>query len=182
MHAVQSQLTIKKLSKGSIYWFTKDESGKYRLRQEGNLVASIWNDSKPVTKLSTLADPVEHTTVMRKQKDGRSIIITCHQAVKIYNQFMGGVDKGDQLRGYYKVRLKSIKIISTFLGFCSMCASQMHTYYHITMSTVTNQYLNHSKPSGWSFQLSLLALTSHRSVQEGQVALPQNYYHQHFLT
>ena len=34
------------------------------------------------------------------------------------------------LRRYYIVRLKSIKkYIST--GFCSMCASQMHTYYHL---------------------------------------------------
>ena len=52
--------------------------GEYRLRQEGNLVASIWKDSKPVTMLHTLADPVEHTTLMRKQKDGTSINITCH--------------------------------------------------------------------------------------------------------
>ena len=34
------------------------------------------------------------------------------------------------LREYYIVRLKSIKkYIST--GLCSMCASQMHTYYHL---------------------------------------------------
>ena len=59
--------------------------------------------------LSILADPVEHTTLMRKQKDGTSINITCHQAVQVYNQFMGGVDKGDQLREYYKVCLKSTK-------------------------------------------------------------------------
>ena len=127
--------------------------GEYRLRQQGNLAASIWKDSKPVTMLSTLADPVEHTTLMRKQKDGTSINITCHQAGKVYNQFMGGVDKGDQLRGgvdkgdqlrgYYKVRLKSIKSYSTFFGFCLMCASQMHTYYLDTMLTVNNHYLNH---------------------------------------
>ena len=76
--------------------------GEFGLRQEGNLVASVWKDSKPVTMLSTLADHVEHTTVMRKQKVGRSINITCHQAVKIYNQFMGGVDKSDQLGGITK--------------------------------------------------------------------------------
>ena len=75
-------------------------------------MASVWMESKLVTVLSTLADPVEHTTVMRKQKDGRSINISCHQAVKIYNQFMGGVDKGDQLNRFTVVRLRSARLMT----------------------------------------------------------------------
>ena len=59
-HEVQSELT-QKLQRINLLIQKKMSWGEYRLRQEENLLASIWKDSKPVTMLSTLADPVEHT-------------------------------------------------------------------------------------------------------------------------
>ena len=58
--------------------------------------------------LSTNQTP-EQVTVRRRQKDGRRIEVPCPLAIQTYNCFMGGVDKNDQLRGYYSVRTKSRK-------------------------------------------------------------------------
>ena len=58
--------------------------------------------------LSTNLSP-EEVTVRRTQKDGSSRDVPCPLAIKVYNRFMGGVDKNDQLRGYYSVRTKSRK-------------------------------------------------------------------------
>ena len=35
--------------------------------------------------------------------------MTCPEAVFRYNKYMGGVDKNNQMRGYYSVRTKSNK-------------------------------------------------------------------------
>ena len=83
--------------------------GQSSFRQSGDLSAMVWMDKKPVTLLSTLATPNEIVSVKRKKKDGSAVEVACPKAVKVYNEFMSGVDKGDQQRGYYKVRCKSRK-------------------------------------------------------------------------
>lgn len=83
--------------------------GEHRFRQDNNLVAVCWKDKKPVTMLSTLCSPDDIVTVDRRKKDGTIETVNCPLSIKLYNQYMGGVDKGDQLRGYYRVRLKSSK-------------------------------------------------------------------------
>ena len=83
--------------------------GDYRWRQDGNLVATVWQDSKPVVVLSTNSNPDDTTTVRRKQKDGSVCDVVCPSVIAAYNQYMGGVDMGDQYRGYYNVRTKSQK-------------------------------------------------------------------------
>ena len=85
------------------------ERGRYESCQRGNLVATVWKDKKDVKMLSTLCDPNSTQTVERKQKDGSKIRIPCPDAVVVYNKFMGGVDLGDQLRHYYRIRTKCVK-------------------------------------------------------------------------
>ena len=68
----------------------------------------LWQDTKTVSVLSTNQSPSEFT-VQRRQKDSTRIEVPCPLAIKIYNLFMGGVNKNDQLRGYYLVRTKSRK-------------------------------------------------------------------------
>ena len=49
---------------------------------------------------------------------------------------MGGVNRNDQLRDYYHVRLKSRKYYKYISGSCLICQSQMPTFLaSITPST-----------------------------------------------
>ena len=83
--------------------------GEHRYMQCNNLVATVWMDKRPVSTLSTLSPPDETQLVRRKEKDGTMINVSCPHSIVIYNKFMGGVDRGDQMRQYYCVRLKSYK-------------------------------------------------------------------------
>ena len=78
-------------------------------RQKGNLVATAWRDRKTVTLLSTNSNPLEFTVVQRKQKDGRILNGICPQALKLYSQYMDGVDRSDQIRRTYSARRKAAK-------------------------------------------------------------------------
>ena len=87
----------------------KCSRGEHVFRQCGNLVATAWKDNKVVNIASTLADPLDHTTVNRRQKDGTQLVVPSPLCIALYNEYMGGVDLGDQLRGSYHVRLKNRK-------------------------------------------------------------------------
>ena len=102
--------------------------GQSSFRQSGDLSAMVWMDKKPVTLLSTLATPNEIVSVKRKKKDGSAVEVACPKAVKVYNEFMSGVDKGDQQRGYYKVRCKSRK-------------NYKYIFYFIFDTCITNSYI-----------------------------------------
>ena len=66
----------------------------------------MWQDTKPVTVIATNAQTLPLDTVQRKLKTGHHKTFDCPEAISIYNRYMGGVDKNDQLRQYYHVRLK----------------------------------------------------------------------------
>ena len=100
-------------------------------RQSGNLVATAWKDNKVVNIVSTLADPSEHTTVDRQQKDGTQVAVSCPMCVALYNKYMGGVDLGDQLRGSYHVRLKNRK-------------NYKYVFWFLFDVAITNSYILHS--------------------------------------
>ena len=87
----------------------KFQRGGSVFRQCGKIVATAWKDNKVVNVASTLADPTELTTVKRRQKDGTRIDVECPLCVALYNEYMGGVDYSDQLRGSYHVRWKCMK-------------------------------------------------------------------------
>ena len=85
------------------------EKGQFLFRQSGNIVANVWMDKKIVSALSTMSDPDISHPVKRKQKDGTTLMVDCPSSIVAYNKYIGGVDRGDQLRSYYRVRLKSRK-------------------------------------------------------------------------
>ena len=84
--------------------------------QKGNVSASTWMDRKLVTIMSTTSQPTIGT-VLRRQKDGTRIPVPCPQSIIDYNMFMGGVDRGDQLRGYYRCRTKFRKFYKYIFYF-----------------------------------------------------------------
>ena len=106
--------------------------GDMEFRQDGNMVVTVWQDTKPVTIMSTQHDPDVTATVKRKKGDGSKVDVTCPQAVIDYNAHMGGVDLGDQYRKYYQGRMKSRKFYKYIFWFlfeiCILYSFVLHHY------------------------------------------------------
>ena len=120
------------------------ERGAHLFCQRGSLVASVWMDKKPVTMLSTLAQADATHTAQRRQRDGLRVSVQCPDAVVLYNQFMAGVDKGDQYRQYYRVRTKCIKnykYIFWFLFDVAITNSYILSTFTPTCAPVSHQRL-----------------------------------------
>ena len=114
--------------------------GDHVFRQCGNLVATVWKDSKPVTLMSTSCQPTATTTANRRQKDGSKLVVSCPECVSEYNRFMAGVDKGDQLRGYYVVRLKSMKYYRYIFWFLfDVCVTNTYVLMRYQPTTAVPQ-------------------------------------------
>ena len=77
--------------------------------------------------ISTNCQPSSCGTVNRKQPDGTSVEEPCPESIISYNKFMGGVDRGDQLHGYYRCRSKSRKFYKYIFSFSLMWQSPMLT-------------------------------------------------------
>ena len=107
------------------------ERGKHVSCQRGNLVATVWQDKKAVKVLSTMSDPVQSKSVEMRQ-------VPCPDAVVQYNKFMGGVDKGDQLRPYYCFRLKFGKNYKyTFWSLLDVAITNAHILSRFSPTTTT---------------------------------------------
>ena len=106
--------------------------GDIEFRQDGNMVATVWQDTKPVVMLSSRHDPNTTTTVRRKKGDGSVLHVTCPQVIVDYNAHMGGVDLGDQYRKY-QVRMKSHKFYKYIFWFlfeiCILNSYILYQYY-----------------------------------------------------
>ena len=65
----------------------------------------------------TNSDPQSVTSILRPQSDGSKEEVECPLALKSYNKYMGGVDRGDQLRKYYRCKAKSRKFYKYIFYF-----------------------------------------------------------------
>ena len=81
--------------------------------QADNISASAWLDNKVVTVMFAGFSPLATSTFLRKQKNGT---FPCPLAINSYNKFMGGVDRGDQLQGYYATKIRSRKYSNFLVG------------------------------------------------------------------
>ena len=91
--------------------------------------------------MATNCQPSDIGDVPRKLIDGSQIHIPCPQAIILYNCFMGGVDNGDQMRGYYECRKRSRKFYK-------------YIYHFLFDVTVTNCFILH-KHFGHGMKMSL---------------------------
>ena len=69
----------------------------------------MWRNKKLVYVMSTNSQPEGDSTVRRRNRDGTAQQVPCPPSVVAYNQHMGGVDRGDQLRQYYRGKGKTRK-------------------------------------------------------------------------
>ena len=92
-------------------WVKKGLSnrGDFEVVQYKNLTMYLWQDTKPVTVVSSNTNANDKTIVTHKQHDGSTIQIKCPQAIHNYNKLMGGVDLNDQIRNNYNYHMKSRK-------------------------------------------------------------------------
>ena len=93
------------------------QRGDSRILQNNGMTAILWRDNRVVTLLSTNTQPQNYSTVQRRQHDGTRRSVPCPEAMELYNKYMGGVDRNDQLRQYYHVRLKSRKFYRYIFWF-----------------------------------------------------------------
>ena len=92
--------------------------------------------------MSTNVQPNEQGTVHRMQRNATAIQITAPAAIILYNKWMGGVDKGDQLQQYYHLRLKSRKFYKYIFWYLVHVSIITHTYYKELQN---NSYIEHSQ-------------------------------------
>ena len=86
-----------------IFMLVGPNRGEYKYTQDSNL---LWQHTKTVSCVSTNQSP---EVSVRRRQDGRRVEVPCLLPIKIYNRYIGGVDKNDQICGYYSVRTKSRK-------------------------------------------------------------------------
>ena len=88
----------------------KEDRGFYDYSSNGPLLAAVWYDRRYVYFLSTLhVGESRGATVRRKNLDGSSTDVPCPPLLPDYQQYMRGVDRGDQLIGCYNVGRRSKK-------------------------------------------------------------------------
>ena len=86
------------------------------------------SDNRVVRVISTASDATSVISVQRTVKTGEKISVPCSQSIEDYNRFMGGVDRGDQLRGYYRCPTKVHKFY-------------MYIYFILKDICITNSYI-----------------------------------------
>ena len=73
------------------------------MRQVGTIVATFWNDKRPVSLMSTNASPEMGTAMCRTKEGPQQKEIP--MPVLYYNDYIAGVDWNDQLQTYAVVVL-----------------------------------------------------------------------------
>ena len=115
--------------------FSSTCRGDSQIVQKGGVVALLWRDNCVVTLLSTNAQPQQSDTVQRRESDGTRSSVPCPAAMALYNTYMGGVDRNDQLRGYYHVRLKCRKFYR-------------YIFWFLFEVSIANAHILHSRYTG----------------------------------
>ena len=124
---------VQLVAQNECHFYTKTQKfiicrGDSQTVQADKVSASAWMDHKVVMVMSTNCQPSDSGTVHRKQKDGSSVEVPCPASITSYNKFMGRVDRGDQLRGYYRCRSRSRKFYK-------------YIFYFLLDVAITNAYI-----------------------------------------
>ena len=99
------------------------------------MVITRWKDSK---KLQTVSTVMKHGTQVIQRRNGANIIdVTCPNDIVLYQQNMGGVDRGDQHRmigaGFSNVAHFKKWYKKAFLGIADFCLLQAFTAWNLSV-------------------------------------------------
>ena len=113
--------TVRKNKKGlpdTVKRKPKMVQGEYKEYQDENtnLVATVWNDSRPVRVLSTNARPDISYPIERRVRN-EVVHIDQPENIFMYNKYINVVDKHDQLRMKYNIGQFSVKAWKYLLWF-----------------------------------------------------------------
>ena len=106
--------------------------------QKGDVSACAWMDQKAIMVMFSNAQPSATASVLWRLKDHTRTPISCPEAVQLYNKYMGGVDREDQLHGYYACRTKSRKFYRYIFYFIFDVAITMPTFFRRTFALSTS--------------------------------------------
>lgn len=98
------------------------ERGRSKKFQHGNVTATVWQDNKPVPVVATNADLTITTEVHRKNKDGSRAVVQCPE---LYNRYMGGVNRNDQLLPC-SPKVSKVLQIYFLVSVWRFCDQQLH--------------------------------------------------------
>ena len=80
----------------------------YKLDENSNMIAVRWFDNKSVNLVSSYAGIEPVGNVRRYDRSLKEhIIVQQPHIVKVYNEYMGGIDKLDMMCALYKPRLRT---------------------------------------------------------------------------
>ena len=97
----------------------RGKRGDRIVRQDGNVSVCVWQDTRPVTFMSSGHNPDHTKSIPRKKVDGSIMNVECPISIADYNKYMGGVHRGDQYTKYYHVHVKSRKSYKyIYLSLC----------------------------------------------------------------
>ena len=104
----------KKFPKELITKATVNNRGFYDYRSSGPLLVSVWVDKRSIYFVSTFhsaetPSSAQQPFVKRHGLDGTQQDIACPPVLPDYQEFMRGVNCGDQLRTYYNIGPRSRK-------------------------------------------------------------------------
>ena len=103
-----------------------EERGYYDYRSNGPLLAAVWYDRRFIYFLSTMhsAETSDGTpvTVARRNPDGSRLSVQCPPLLPDYQAYMRGVDRGDQMIGYYNIGRRSKKWWKRVYSYVIECA------------------------------------------------------------
>ena len=129
----------------------------------------------------SLLSPNKPVSWRCRQMDGRRVHVPRPLPIHIYNRFMGGVDKNDQLRGYYSVRIKSRKSYKYLFWFLFNLAV-VNSFILYCLSTATGER-KRSKTFCWtSPPIHSYNSRKYRGWPHTESACPQRMHVPHYPT
>ena len=106
-------------------------AGDRKALRQGNIMLCNWMDKRLVSMISTCYKGSEVVEVHRR--DNREEPIRKPLVIEKYNQFMGGVDKCDQLNQYYSFVRRSVKWYKkVFFWLLEICVVNSYLLYKLS--------------------------------------------------